>query len=297
MGKHEYRGVRAQRALNLAAARREDRDKIKRVKYGYSDPGQPEFYPRSLARPTTARPQSAGLAMRRAEASDIGLDLGPTPDKPKVTVRAKTWQYLHTCIGVMAAIMVGIGLLVGVTAHWTTSRAGQAGIGLICGGVGMVLGVVIFAFIRLKHSKMKDKRREKKKVKADLEAGQKDGKKIQFKTEDTAQDVPMRPMSSRKKRKKRTETEKEKEDTNSYEESVANDETTADTTSDTAGIVPRSVSRTSMNLQGSINMSAIPEDQEEEDNDKASSSKATTESKDMDSDSIPGVIVASGEDT
>ena len=77
-----------------------------------------------------------------------------------------------------------------------------------------------------------------------------------------------------------------------FHDSVANDETTADTTSDTAGIVPRSVSRTSMNLQGSINMSAIPEDQEEEENDKASSSKVTTESKDMDSDSLPGVIVA-----
>nr|XP_054763373.1 uncharacterized protein LOC129269959 [Lytechinus pictus] len=298
MGKHEYRGVRAQRAMNLAAARREEKEKMKRMKYGYYDPSRPEFYPRSLARPTTPRPQSAGLAMRGTEARDIGIDLGPAPEKPKETVRSTSWKYLHTCVGIMALAMVGIGLLVGITSHWVTSRAGQAGIGLICGGVGLVIGVIIFAFIRLKHAKMKEKRREKKKAKTDLEAGKSGGKAIQ--TKGTAQDLPMRPMSSKPNRptKSRNETKEEREETSSYEESGS--EVNEETTSDTANIVPRSVSRTSMSLQGSINMSAIPEDEEEEEQEndnKASSSKKTSESKDLDSNSLPGVIVTSEKDT
>ena len=97
---------RAQRAEALAMARREEKQRMKNVKYGItSDPADPaaNFYPRTPRRPTTPRPNSAaGLAMRNAEAVRGGFVDASDEEKKKETVTTTSWKYLHTCVGIIA---------------------------------------------------------------------------------------------------------------------------------------------------------------------------------------------------
>ncbi|XP_071486095.1 uncharacterized protein [Diadema antillarum] len=271
MGKHEHQGVRMKRAAAKAAARRERKQRIREMRYAFNDAHAESMgYDNELSRPSTPRPHSGVIALRNMEALRSQV---PPPEKPPDTLTSKSWKYLNTCFGIMAVALVGVGVLVGVTGHWTTSNAGTAGIALICVGVGVVVFLVIVAYVRLRHAKMRETRREKKKAKADAEKGELDVKKGEFDGEEkkrpkTAPDlegglsVQIRPTSSRQgKKKKRAKSAAGGIQRLDGDADFANSAIDA---SDTKNILPRSESRNSMNpQQGSANMTAIPEDREE----------------------------------